>query len=225
MWRSIFSLAGMTLTSHESNNPLKLILFKFLLEIRHSTRKSLCHIWKHSFWLFGARWQVVHLAIELSHFRVTKLVKMFPLQRHRSYSSRFKPQRLKKFFAIKISWVKQSNRSNLVKDKKALKYYLYSFLNGPFTASFSFIFGFGLFKQTSMQFLQQINVRNVHPDSNPQPLGHEPPITTRPVLPSKNYIVCLSRKPFDHHSIQLAVMQPKCNYCFVGQSIIQFFFF
>ena len=34
------------------------------------------------------------------------------------------------------------------------------FLNGPSPASFSFIFG--LFKQT-IQFLQQINVKNVHP--------------------------------------------------------------
>ena len=33
--------------------------------------------------------------------------------------------------------------------------------NGPTPASFSFIFGH--FKQTSLQFLQQINVKNVHP--------------------------------------------------------------
>ena len=37
------------------------------------------------------------------------------------------------------------------------------FLNGPTPASFSFIFG--LFKQTLLQFLQQINVKNVHPVS------------------------------------------------------------
>ena len=37
-----------------------------------------------------------------------------------------------------------------------------SILNGPTMASFMFIFG--LFKQTSLQFLQQINVKNVHPE-------------------------------------------------------------
>ena len=35
------------------------------------------------------------------------------------------------------------------------------FLNGPTPASFSFIFG--LFKQTLLQFFQQINVKYVHP--------------------------------------------------------------
>ena len=35
------------------------------------------------------------------------------------------------------------------------------FLNGPTPASFEFIFG--LFKQISLQFLQQIYVKNVHP--------------------------------------------------------------
>ena len=34
-------------------------------------------------------------------------------------------------------------------------------LNGPTPPSFSFIFG--LFKQTLLQFLQQISVKNVHP--------------------------------------------------------------
>ena len=61
-----------------------------------------------------------------------------------------------------------------------------SFLkNGPTPASFSFIFG--LFKQT-IQFLQQINVKNVMSIQYPV-LGFEPttfqtwvsPITTRPV--------------------------------------------
>ena len=37
----------------------------------------------------------------------------------------------------------------------------YSFLNGPTLASFSFIFG--LFIQTSLQFLEQLCVKNVHP--------------------------------------------------------------
>ena len=38
----------------------------------------------------------------------------------------------------------------------------YVFLkNGPTPASFPFIFG--LFKRTLLQFLQQINVKNVHP--------------------------------------------------------------
>ena len=51
----------------------------------------------------------------------------------------------------------------------------------------SFIY-FRLFKQT-LQFLYQINVKNVHPEysgwySNPCPLEHEsPPITTRLGLP------------------------------------------
>ena len=51
----------------------------------------------------------------------------------------------------------------------------------------SFLFIFGLFKQTSLQFLQQIYVKKC-PSSircwnlNPQPSEHEPPpITTRPV--------------------------------------------
>ena len=35
------------------------------------------------------------------------------------------------------------------------------FKNGHSPASFSFIFG--LFQQTSIHFLQQINVKNVHP--------------------------------------------------------------
>ena len=45
---------------------------------------------------------------------------------------------------------------------------IYSFKNGPSSASFWFIFG--LFKQT-IQNLQQINVKNVHP-----------PLTTRPLF-------------------------------------------
>ena len=55
--------------------------------------------------------------------------------------------------------------------------------NGPTPASFSFIFG--LFKQT-LQFLQQINVKNIRRESNPQPLLCESlHITTRPGLPPK----------------------------------------
>ena len=38
-----------------------------------------------------------------------------------------------------------------------------TFLNGPNPASFLFIFG--LFKQTLLQFLQHLNVKNVHPVS------------------------------------------------------------
>ena len=43
----------------------------------------------------------------------------------------------------------------------ALSETIYFFKNGPTLASFSFIFG--LFKQTII-FLQQINVKNVHPE-------------------------------------------------------------
>ena len=42
-------------------------------------------------------------------------------------------------------------------EKASIRFF---FKNGPTPASFSFIFG--LFKQT-LQFLQQINVKNVHP--------------------------------------------------------------
>ena len=67
------------------------------------------------------------------------------------------------------------------------------FLNGPTPASF--IVYFGLFKQTSLQLLQQIYVK-ICPssiwcqDSNPRPLEHEsPPMTTRPKLPPNEVIV------------------------------------
>ena len=60
--------------------------------------------------------------------------------------------------------------------------------NGPTPASYWIIFG--LFKQTLLQFLQQINVKkcHVHPVygagiRTPWPLEHEPPpITTRPLF-------------------------------------------
>ena len=61
------------------------------------------------------------------------------------------------------------------------------FKNGPTQASFSFIFG--LFKQISLQFLQQIYVKKCPSslqcqDLNPRPSEHEfLPITTRPGLP------------------------------------------
>ena len=57
--------------------------------------------------------------------------------------------------------------------------------------SASFLFIFGLFKQT-VQFLQQINVKKCqysiqHWDLNPQPFEHDlSPIITRPGLPPKN---------------------------------------
>ena len=71
--------------------------------------------------------------------------------------------------------------------------------NGPTPASFSFIFG--LFKQTSLQFLQQIYVKKCPSsmqcqDSNPRPSDCESlPITTRPGLPpmswrSINFVFC-----------------------------------
>ena len=53
-------------------------------------------------------------------------------------------------------------------------------------------FIFGLFNQTSLQFLKQIFVKKCPSsiqcrDSNPRPLEHEsPPITTRPGLPPKS---------------------------------------
>ena len=58
--------------------------------------------------------------------------------------------------------------------------------NGPTPASFSFIFG--IFKQTSLQFLQQIYTKCPSSirywDSNPWPSERESlPITTRPGLP------------------------------------------
>ena len=59
--------------------------------------------------------------------------------------------------------------------------------NGPTLASFSFIFG--LFKQTSLQFLQQIYEKKCPSsircrDSNPQhSVCESAPITTRPGLP------------------------------------------
>ena len=58
---------------------------------------------------------------------------------------------------------------------------------GQTPASFPFIFG--LFKQTSIQFLQEINMKKCtssiwRRDSNPRPYKHESsPITTRPGLP------------------------------------------
>ena len=42
-----------------------------------------------------------------------------------------------------------------------LAFTLSFFINGPSPAPFSFIFG--LFIQISIQFLQQINVKNIHP--------------------------------------------------------------
>ena len=61
------------------------------------------------------------------------------------------------------------------------------FKNGPPQPLLSFIFG--LFKQTSLQFLQQIYMKKCQSsircwDSNPQPSMHESPtMTTRPGLP------------------------------------------
>ena len=70
-------------------------------------------------------------------------------------------------------------------DARVVVYNCRAFLNGPTPASF--LFHFGLFKKTLLQFLQQINVKMSCPsniwlcDSNPQPSEHEPPpITTRP---------------------------------------------
>ena len=94
------------------------------------------------------------------------------------------------------------------------------FLNGPTTASFSFIFG--LFKQT-IQFLQQINVKKCpssiqRQDSNPQPFKHElSPITTRPGLPPKLFPLSFNLKVFFLLSI--------CHYHPVYISVWLFFFF
>ena len=71
--------------------------------------------------------------------------------------------------------------------------------NGPTRPLLSFIFG--LFKQTSIQFLQ-LHVKKCPSniwcrDSNPQPSEHEsPPITTRPGLPLK---VSFSLRAFEHN--------------------------
>ena len=48
--------------------------------------------------------------------------------------------------------------------------------NWPTPASFSFILG--LFEQTLLQFLQQINVKNVHPVSGAGIRTHNPLITS-----------------------------------------------
>ena len=69
----------------------------------------------------------------------------------------------------------------------------FSLKNGPTPASFSFIFG--LFKQISLHFLQQIYVKKCpssiwYQDSNPQPSECVSlPITTRPGLLPINKIV------------------------------------
>ena len=67
------------------------------------------------------------------------------------------------------------------------------FKNGPYFASFSFIFG--LFKQT-LQILQQINVKQCPScircrDLNSQPSDYEsPPLTTRPgLLPYPDIVI------------------------------------
>ena len=66
------------------------------------------------------------------------------------------------------------------------------FLNGPNPASLSFIFG--LFKQTSLQFIQQIYMKkcpsSIHCwESNPQPSEKESlSITTRPGLTPYNLL-------------------------------------
>ena len=70
-------------------------------------------------------------------------------------------------------------------------------LNGPTPAYFSFIFG--LFKQTALQFLQQIYVIKCPSytrcrDSNPRP-SESVPITTRPGLPPQ--VVFLSETIFN----------------------------
>ena len=63
------------------------------------------------------------------------------------------------------------------------------------------LFIFGLFKQTSLQFLHLIYVKKCpssiqYQDSNPQPLEHEsPPVTTRPGLPPKPLVGPEFRKP------------------------------
>ena len=70
------------------------------------------------------------------------------------------------------------------------------FLNGPTRPLLSFIFD--LFKQTSLQFLQQIYQKKCPStiwcrNLNPQPLEHEsPPITARPGLPpNHNECICI----------------------------------
>ena len=67
---------------------------------------------------------------------------------------------------------------------------------------------FGLFKHSTLQFLQQIHVKKCPSskecwDSNPQPLEHEPPpITTRPGLISCGEILAA------HSSDYLLIRMP-----------------
>ena len=56
---------------------------------------------------------------------------------------------------------KHARKKRLMRKILSTKWRAMFLKNGPYLASFSIIFG--LFKQTSLQFLQQINVKIVHP--------------------------------------------------------------
>ena len=71
---------------------------------------------------------------------------------------------LQKQFINFIKWDTKQQRKSLHTSYIDVK-------NGPFLASLSFIFG--LFKQT-LQFLQQINVKNVHPVYSAEIQTHDP---------------------------------------------------
>ena len=67
------------------------------------------------------------------------------------------------------------------------KYVVIFLKNGPFPASFSYIFVFSNIHYNSYNKCKWKNVCSIwRGDSNPRPLDHEsPPITTRPGLPPK----------------------------------------
>ena len=82
-----------------------------------------------------------------------------------------------------------------------------------------FVFIFGLFKQTLLQLLQQINVKNIMPIQyralgfEPWPFVHEPPpITTRPekcfiLMQRRNYLA--EYPPLHPHCQQLQQNRPR----------------
>ena len=91
------------------------------------------------------------------------------------------------------------------------------FLNGPTPASFLFIFG--LFKQTNIFIANQFE-KNSWPSSiwrrdlNPRPLEDEsPPITTRPGLFNNRIIIFLLKwlKTLDNQTVHLILIWADCN--------------
>ena len=94
------------------------------------------------------------------------------------------------FFLLACHTTGLSTTQVPLRGERVIYYFFVNFFifkNGPTPASFSFIFSF--FKQTSLQFLQQIYVKKYPSsirswDSNTRPLARESlPITSRPGLP------------------------------------------